>query len=59
MNLNEYNSYISNEVTREDLIRTFELLYDKKLITINELQYAISLATERYKSINQLKLQTN
>lgn len=54
--MNENNIYISNEISREELIKTFEILFEIQLINAKELQNAISLITDRYKTINQLKL---
>lgn len=48
------NIYITNEVSREELIKTFEILYDKQLINYSELQRATMLTNERYKPISQL-----
>lgn len=52
MNSNNEN----NEVSREELIKVFELLFEQGLIDKTELQNAISLANEKYKSINQIKI---
>lgn len=52
MNSNNEN----NEVSREELIKAFELLFKQGLIDKTELQNAISLANEKYKSINQIKI---
>lgn len=47
--------HINNqEVSREELIKTFELLYEKNLINKDELNAAIVVANEKYKSINSL-----
>lgn len=53
--MKETNIY-SNEVSREELIKTFEILFDKQLINRSELQHAIFIINERYKAINQLKI---
>lgn len=55
MNSNKNNNE-NNEVSREELIKTFELLFEQGLIDKTELQNAISLANEKYKSINQIKI---
>lgn len=46
----------NNEISREELIKTFEILFNKGLINKDELQKAIMLANERYKSFNQIKI---
>ena len=38
------------EVSREELIKTFSILYDKGLISQSELQQAITIANEKYKT---------
>lgn len=52
--------YIKNqEVRREELIKVFEILYEKKLISNSELQHAILIANEKYKSENQIQKNSN
>ena len=38
------------EVSREELIKTFEILYNKGLISQDELQRAIATTIQRYKT---------
>ena len=40
------------EISREELIKTFEILYEKKLINYDELQRAIAVVNELYISIS-------
>lgn len=54
-NLNKYTLDFNNqEVSREELIKVFELLHEKKLITRGELQRAITIANNKYKSMRQI-----
>ena len=55
--MNNSSVHMTNEISREELIKTFEILHEKGLLSYNELQNAISLSIKRYKSINQLNLQ--
>ena len=49
------NLHISNqEVSREELIKAFEILYENKLINQSELQRAVTLTNERYRSIKTI-----
>jgi methionyl-tRNA synthetase len=50
------NIQTSKEVSREELIKVFEILYDKGLINQSELQYAISTANKKYKSASQIEI---
>jgi hypothetical protein len=52
--------YIKNqEIRREELIKVFEILYEKKLISNSELQHAILITNEKYKSENQTQTNSN
>ena len=54
-NLNQYTLDFNNqEISREELIKTFEILYKKGLINNSELQRAISISNSKYKSIRQI-----
>lgn len=47
--------HINNqEVSREELIKTFEILFDNGLINKSELQRAITIANNKYKSLRQI-----
>lgn len=62
-NLNKTTLHIDDqEVSREELIKAFEILFENKLINKNELQRVITLANERYKSIkiiNESRIQND
>ena len=54
-NLDKYTLDFNNqEVSREELINTFEILYEKGLIKKNELQRAITITNNKYKSLKQI-----
>lgn len=54
-NLNNNTPHINiQEVGREELISVFEILHENGLINKYELQRAISLANEKYKSVKHL-----
>ena len=54
-NLHKYTLDFNNqEVSREELIKVFELLHEKRLITRGELQRAITIANNKYKSMRQI-----
>lgn len=54
-NINKYTLNFNNqEVSREELINVFEILCKKGLINKNELQRAITMANNKYKSLRQI-----
>ena len=54
-NSDKYISDLSNqEVSKEELINTFEILHKKGLINRSELQRAINMANKKYKSIRHI-----
>lgn len=54
-NLDKYTLDFNNqEVSKEELINVFEILYEKGLIKKNELQRAITIANNKYKSLKQI-----
>jgi hypothetical protein len=54
-NLNKYTlNFNDQDVSREELINVFEILYEKGLIKKNELQRAITIANNKYKSLRQI-----
>lgn len=54
-NLNKYTLNFNNqEVSKEELINVFEILHEKGLIKKNELQRAITMANNKYKSLRQI-----
>lgn len=54
-NLNKYTLNFNNqEVSKEELINVFEILHKKGLIKKNELQRAITMANNKYKSLRQI-----
>jgi hypothetical protein len=54
-NLNKYTLDFNNqEVSKEELINAFEILYKKGLIDKGELQRAIVVANNKYKSLKQI-----
>ena len=60
--LDENNLHINvemQEVCKEELIKTFEILHNKGLINKSELQRAIMLANEKYKSIKFIENKIN
>lgn len=49
------NLHINNqEISREELIKAFEILFENKLINKSELQRAIALTNEKYRSIKTI-----
>ena len=54
-NLNKYTLNFNNqEVSKEELINVFEILHKKGLINKSELQRAITIANNKYKSLRQI-----
>lgn len=54
-NLNKYTIDFNNqEVSKEELINVFEILYKKGLIKKNELQRAVTIVNNKYKSMRQI-----
>lgn len=47
------------EIGREELAKAFEVLHERGLINQSELQMAITLANEKYKSVKHLEHKIN
>lgn len=54
-NLNKYTLNFNNQgVSKEELINVFEILHKNGLINKSELQRAIIIANNKYKSLRQI-----
>ena len=57
-NISNSDKYIldfnDQELSREELVNTFEILHKKGLINRSELQRAITVANNNYKSMRQI-----